>query len=230
MMKKVKQNMTKKEKSSWTRRMKQPQARQYRGVIWHKQVGMWMAVRTWPLGHEPRQEFLCFSKSQKKCAEKLAQKKRCSVQSLRIGNASSGPGKAEKNTVRLYRGVFYRRQQKVWVAQITHPCGHRPRQEVVGSKYPTQKAAAEAMAKALNKLRLKKKLSNQGQKVTVGKLRLNKKLIYQGHIAMQQAIKKFKVLNKLFVKKKLFPGCTSGIEERGLEKWANVPFLEGRLE
>ncbi len=123
----------------------------------------------------------------RRCGE-LVSYERCSAQDLRLAGSS---GDREHNSPRLYKGVFYRKKAKKWVAQITHPLGHCPRQEVV-CQASTQKAAAEAMAAR--------------RRVKVGTLLMKKQQFYQGHQAMMCAKKKFKVLSKIFVKKPKLPG------------------------
>ena len=63
---------------------------------------------------------------------------------------------------------------------------------MVGQAFKSQKAAAEALAKHLN--------------VTLGSLRLRKKGFYRGSLAVKKALKNFRVLQNMWVKKHMIPG------------------------
>ena len=165
----------------------QPEPRKFRGVVWNKRIGVWMAVQTHPPGHKPRQEYWGCRSSQAKCAELLAKQLKCSVKDLLLDrNAREG------KTLRLYKGVFYHVMRKRWMAQVTYPAGHTPRQEIVGQGFSTQKAAAQALAVHLG--------------VDLGSLRLKKEEFYWSGMADRKALGNFKVLQNLFVKKKMIPG------------------------
>jgi hypothetical protein len=105
----------------------------------------------------------------------------------------------EKKTTRFYKGVFFRKHKKKnpWVAQITLPKGMKPRQRVVGY-YSNQREAALALAKALG--------------VNLNSLRMKKKQIFKGMHAIQGAKKKFKMLQEVWVRKKMYPGCEISCE------------------
>ena len=166
---------------------KQPEPRKFRGVVWNKRIGVWMAVQTHPPGHKPRQEYWGCHSSQAKCAELLAKQLKCSVKDLLL-DRNAREGKA----LRLYKGVFYHVMKKRWMAQVTYPAGHTPRQEIVGQGFSTQKAAAQALAVHLG--------------VDLWALRLKKEEFYRSGMAVRKALGNFKVLQNLFVKKKMIPG------------------------
>ena len=177
----IMKKQTKKKKTK-----KQPAPRKYKGVFWSSTRGVWFAQKTYPEGHKPRQEYLGCHKDQRKCAELLTSQK-CSLEDLLLDRSAP-----EGNMPQLYKGVFFRKKKKRWQAQVTHPPGHRPRQEVVGTNFRSQKAAAEALAEHLN--------------VTVQSLRLRKEVFYSGSLAKKKALKNFKVLQNMFVKKNMIPG------------------------
>ena len=166
---------------------KQPERRKYKGVFWKSAHGHWRAQKTHPPGHEPRQEYVGCHKVQRKCAELLAHSLKCPPKDLLIDRSAR-----EGNVPRLYAGVFFHKAKKRWVAQATYPPGHKPRQEMVGQGFNSQKAAAEALAEHLD--------------VTLGSLRLKKKEFYRGSLAVQKALKNFRVLQNMWVKKHMIPG------------------------
>ena len=148
-----------------------------------------MAQKTHPKGREPRQEYIGCHVSQRECAELLAKNLKCSSADLLVGRSDP-----EGRVPRLYKGVFYHIIKKRWIAQITHPAGHKPRQEPLGQGFPSQKAAAKALAEHLG--------------VTLVSLRLKKAEFYTGALASRKALQNFQVLQQVWVKKKMIPGRT----------------------
>jgi hypothetical protein len=185
-------------------KFKQPEPRRYKYVFWNVFAGLWWAQKTNPAGHIPRQTYVGSGQSQKKCAEMMAVALKCTLLDLLLDRRET-----EGNQPRLYKGVFYHKRKKCWMAQVTHPVGHKPRQEFVGQGFKTQKAAAEALAEHL------------GQKVSF--LRHKKHDFYKGAVAVRRALKNFQVLQKLWVKKKMIPGvwkfdgiiCPPGFDGKG---------------
>jgi len=173
------------------KKFKQPEPRRYDGVFWKSGLGKWMAQKTNPPGQMPRQEYLGIASKQKQCAEMLAAAKKCSLSDLLIDRAKPGE-KPEGNKPRLYKGVFYHKQKKHWMAQVTHPPGHTPRQECIGQAFRTQVAAARCLAEHLG--------------VTVSQLRYKKHEFYRAGMACRKALQNFKALHNPWVKKKMIPG------------------------
>ena len=190
------------------KKFKQLEPRKYDGVFWKSGLGKWMAQKTNPPGQIPRQEYLGIASKQKQCAEMLAAAKKCSLSDLVTDRAKPGE-KPEGNKPRLYKGVFYHKQKKHWMAQVTHPPGHTPRQECIGQAFRTQVAAARCLAKHLG--------------VTCSKLRYKKHEFYRAGMACRKALQNFKVLHNLWVKKKMIPG-------RIISQSLGVAFLPFRNE
>jgi hypothetical protein len=183
----MKKQMNKTKKKMLKKKYKQPEPRKYEGVFWNGAHGQWWAQKTYPPGHKPRQAYVGCHKVQRKCAELLAQYSECRAPLKRLDR-----GAQEGNVPRLYAGVFFRKEKKLWVAQATYPPGHKPRQEMVGQSFNSQKAAAQALAKHLN--------------CTLGSLRLRKDGFYRGSLAVKKALKNFRVLQNMWVKKHMIPG------------------------
>ena len=190
------------------KKFKQPEPRRYDGVFWKSGLGKWMAQKTNPPGQMPRQEYLGIVSKQKQCAEMLAAAKKCSLSDLLIDRAKPGE-KPEGNKPRRYKGVFYHKQKKHWMAQVTHPPGHTPRQECIGQAFRTQVAAAQCLAEHLG--------------VKTCELRYKKHEFYRAGMARRKALQNFKALLNPWVKKKMIPG-------RIISQSLGVAFLPFRNE
>ena len=135
--------------------------------------------------------------------------------------------KKPRKEPRLYTGVFFAKEKKRWIAQATYPPGHKPRQEMVGQGFNSQKAAAEALAKHRN--------------CTLGSLRLNKKATNKNIQKKAMKDKKKKALGRLkkaavdlkkkaprHVKdKKNLKRPAAGDPEQASKKGPRTPILKG---
>ena len=184
----MKKQMNKTKKKMLKNEYRQPEPRKYKGVFWRSVHGHWWAQKTYPPGHKPRQAYVGCHKVQRKCAELLARCLKCPLERLLIDRSAQ-----EGNVPRLYQGVFFHAKKKRWMAQATYPPGHKPRQEMVGQNFNSQKAAAAALAKHRN--------------CKLGSLRLQKEGFYRsGSLAVKKALKNFRVLQNMWVKKHMIPG------------------------
>ena len=188
-------------KHSKNKKSDQPEARKYKGVFWNSRLEEWMAQKTFPPGHQPRQAYVGKHKNQKTCAELLARTLKCAVNELLMDKKRrSGAKRVEQSDredgskPRQYRGVFYNTAKKCWQAQLTHPPGHEPRQETMGS-FLTQEAAAKALATRVGHGRTQK-------------MRYKKAEFYKAPMAVEKALRIFQVLHDPWIKKKMIPGVS----------------------
>jgi len=186
-------------KGKGKKKLSQPEPRRYKGVFWNGALGKWVGQKTNPPGHTPRQQQVCWNKSQKKCAAQLAKALAKTLEDLLL----PGLGPVDRNRARLYKGVTFREEYGTWQAQITMPAGETPRQVTVGQRYSSQKEAATAMCKKMNELKMKVQDEKLGKarKWKLSDLTLKKAQVYQGSMAMLGQVKKFKIWNRMFVKR-----------------------------